>query len=120
MSERFKVQISKICEGESPPRVRIPPSPNFLLKNCGCGIRTPMRSISGFERERAESEGFLRKECNSLKQKPQTRLTRATKTIPPSPNFLLKNYGCECICLSNFARSFPVIARTNSPKQSSF
>ena len=29
---------------------------------------------------------FLQKECSSLKQKTQTRLLRATKTIPPSPN----------------------------------
>ena len=31
MSERLKVAISKVAVGETPPRVRIPLSPDFFL-----------------------------------------------------------------------------------------
>ena len=39
VSEWFKVQISKICGGASPPRVRIPPSPFLLDALLGKGFR---------------------------------------------------------------------------------
>ncbi len=62
VSERFKVTTSKVVVGVTPPRVRIPSSPDLLAQHqlsfCFEGMRTTRQSLVRFERESAESGGL--------------------------------------------------------------
>ena len=60
MSERFKVTTSKVVVGVTSPRVRIPPSPNYMRADyISAFFRAGMRTSFGFERERARQSSAL-------------------------------------------------------------